>query len=40
VPQVVMLSVTDCYQPIERKLRITRRLEVLVEARNPAERDH
>ncbi len=37
VPQVVMLSgVTDCYQPIERKLRITRRcLEVLVEARNP-----
>src|SRR6187431_1927345 len=36
-PQVVMLSgVTDCYQPIERKLRITRRcLEVLVEARNP-----
>jgi DNA repair photolyase len=37
VPQVVMMSgVTDCYQPIERKLRITRRcLEVLVEARNP-----
>jgi DNA repair photolyase len=37
VPQVVMLSgVTDPYQPIERKLRITRRcLEVLVEARNP-----
>jgi DNA repair photolyase len=36
-PQVVMLSgVTDCYQPIERKLRITRRcLEVLLEARNP-----
>jgi DNA repair photolyase len=36
-PQVVMMSgVTDCYQPIERKLRITRRcLEVLAEARNP-----
>ena len=36
-PQVVVMSgVTDCYQPIERKLRITRRcLEVLVEFRNP-----
>jgi DNA repair photolyase len=36
-PQTIMLSgVTDCYQPIERKLRITRRcLEVLAEARNP-----
>ena len=36
VPQVVISGVTDCYQPIERKLRITRRcLEVLVEFRNP-----
>ena len=36
-PQVLVLSgVTDCYQPIERKLRITRRcLEVLAEFRNP-----
>jgi DNA repair photolyase len=36
-PQVIMMSgVTDCYQPIERRLRITRRcLEVLLEARNP-----
>jgi DNA repair photolyase len=36
-PQVIALSgVTDCYQPIERKLRITRRcLEVLAEFRNP-----
>ena len=36
-PQVVMLSgVTDCYQPAERRLRITRAcLEVLAEFRNP-----
>ncbi len=36
-PQVLFLSgVTDCYQPIERKLKLTRRcLEVLVEFRNP-----
>src|SRR5262245_41984452 len=36
-PQVIALSgVTDCYQPIERKLGITRRcLEVLAECRNP-----
>ncbi|WP_419935175.1 PA0069 family radical SAM protein [Candidatus Palauibacter sp.] len=36
-PQVLVLSgVTDPYQPLERRLRITRRcLEVLVEARNP-----
>src|SRR5213080_3480106 len=36
-PQLLMMSgVTDCYQPIERKLRLTRRcLEVLVEFRNP-----
>jgi len=36
-PQVVALSgVTDCYQPIEKKRRITRRcLEVLLEFRNP-----
>lgn len=37
VPQVIGLSgVTDCYQPIERELGITRRcLEVLAEFRNP-----
>ena len=36
-PQVIALSgVTDCYQPVERKLRLTRRcLEVLTEFRNP-----
>jgi DNA repair photolyase len=36
--QVVVLSgVTDCYQPIERKLRLTRAcLEVLADFRNPA----
>ena len=36
-PQVVaMAGVTDCYQPIERKLSITRRcLEVFAEFRNP-----
>jgi DNA repair photolyase len=36
-PQVVALSgVTDCYQPIERKLQITRRcLQVLARFRNP-----
>ena len=36
-PQVVAMSgVTDCYQPIERKLRITRQcLEVFAEFRNP-----
>lgn len=36
-PQVLALSgVTDCYQPIERKLQLTRRcLEVLLEFRNP-----
>ena len=36
-PQVVaMAGVTDCYQPVERKLRITRRcLEVFAEFRNP-----
>lgn len=36
-PQVLAMSgVTDCYQPVERKLEITRRcLEVLLEFRNP-----
>lgn len=37
VPRPIMLSgVTDAYQPVERRLRITRRcLEVLAELRNP-----
>lgn len=36
-PQVLMLSGnTDCYQPVERKLQLTRQcLEVLLEFRNP-----
>jgi DNA repair photolyase len=36
-PQVIMMSgVTDCYQPAERRLRLTRAcLEVLAEFRNP-----
>ena len=36
-PQVMFMSgVTDCYQPVERKLKLTRRcLEVLAEFRNP-----
>jgi DNA repair photolyase len=36
-PQVLMMSgVTDCYQPLERRLELTRRcLEVLAECRNP-----
>jgi DNA repair photolyase len=36
-PQVLGMSgVTDCYQPLERKLQLTRRcLEVLVDFRNP-----
>jgi DNA repair photolyase len=36
-PQVIAMSgVTDCYQPVERRLNLTRRcLEVLAEFRNP-----
>ncbi|MFO1241754.1 MAG: PA0069 family radical SAM protein [Rickettsiales bacterium] len=36
-PQVLMISgVTDCYQPIERELKLTRQcLEVMLEFRNP-----
>src|SRR5206468_9695217 len=36
-PQVIAMSgVTDCYQPVERKLKLTRCcLEVLAEFRNP-----
>ena len=36
-PKVIAMSgVTDCYQPVERKLKLTRRcLEVLAESRNP-----
>lgn len=36
-PQVMMVSgVTDCYQPVERRLQLTRQcLEVLAEFRNP-----
>jgi DNA repair photolyase len=36
-PQVIFMSgVTDCYQPVETKLKLTRRcLEVLAEFRNP-----
>jgi DNA repair photolyase len=36
-PQVIMMSgVTDCYQPIERKLKLTRGcLQILAEFRNP-----
>ena len=36
-PQVISMSgVTDCYQPVERRLKLTRRcLEVLAEFRNP-----
>src|SRR6267143_2410327 len=36
-PQLLMMSgVTDCYQPVERKLKLTRHcLEVLAEFRNP-----
>ena len=37
VPQVLVMSgVTDCYQPVEARLKLTRRcLEVLAEFRNP-----
>ena len=37
VPKVIAMSgVTDCYQPVERRLKLTRRcLEVLAEFRNP-----
>ena len=37
-PQTLAVSgVTDCYQPVERRLKLTRRcLEVLAEFRNPA----
>jgi DNA repair photolyase len=36
-PQVIVMSgVTDCYQPVERKLKLTRRcLETMLEFRNP-----
>jgi DNA repair photolyase len=36
-PQIIVMSgVTDCYQPVERKLKLTRRcLEALAEFRNP-----
>lgn len=36
-PQIIVLSgITDCYQPVERKLKLTRGcLEVLAEFRNP-----
>jgi DNA repair photolyase len=38
VPKVLAVSgVTDCYQPVERRLKITRQcMEVLLEFRNPA----